>query len=317
MNTSAHPGSQWLRRSGAVAVVGVVTLLLVMALASAARATESTALADQSQVVLSGRVDVPAGGTSDDVVVMHGAATVDGVVDGSVVVFDGPVTVNGEVTEDLVAFNGAVVVGEQARVGGDVVSPRSPQLAEGASIGGAVLRVRADWGLDSLAVTRFASWIAVSVSTLALGLLLVLFAPRAAEAAEAAVRTQPGAALAWGLAVAVGLPVIAVIAILTVVGIPFGVGLLLAFALLYSVGYVTVAWLIGRAVPLRFGSQIAAFLVGWLIVRALALVPFLDGLLWFPCAALGLGVLCAAAWSARRPAAVTDASAAPAAGAPA
>lgn len=289
------------RHVRSVAIVIAGAFLLIVSLASAAFAAESPDSTGGSRVVLSGQIDVAAGETAQDVVVLHGAATVDGTVDGAVVVFDGPVTINGEVTRDVVAFNGAVVIGDGASISGDVVSPRTPQVAEGASIGGAVHRVRADWGLGSVTGSWFWSWLAVSASTLALGLLLVLFAPRAADAALTTAQTQPGRALVGGLVVAIGLPVIAVLAILTVVGIPFGVGLLLAFALLYAVGYVTVAWLVGRVIRPRQASQLVVFMVGWMIVRALALVPFLEGLLWFPGAALGLGVLGVAAWNARRP----------------
>lgn len=314
MDAIVHRRRPWSPGAAVATAVVVVAFLLLAVFAAPASAAEAAGAAEDSQVVLSGHVDVASGETSDDIVVLHGAVIVDGVVDGSVVVFDGPVTVNGEVTDDLVAFNGAVAVSAEGRVGGDVVSPRGPSIASGASIGGEVLRTRADWGLNSIAITRFASWIAVSASTLVLGVLLGLFAPRAADAAMTVARTQPGRAAAWGLAVAIGLPLLAVLAIITVIGIPFGIGLLLALALLYSVGYVTLAWLVGRVVRPHPASQVWAFVLGWLIVRALALVPFLEGALWFPGAALGLGVLCAAAWTTGRPSSVQIA---PVAGTPA
>lgn len=286
-------------RWGAGAIIAFLfALLLLLPLSGVASAAEAGA-GEQSQVVLSGEVVVPAGETVDDVVIMHGAATVDGVVRGSLVVFDGPVTVAGEVSGDVVALNGAVTVAQGARVGGDLVAPRTPQIAEGATIAGDVQRVTADWRLEGALVGQVLSWVAVSVSTLALGVLLVIFAPRAADAAVRTVRTQLGTAVGWAAAVAIGMPVVAVIAILTVVGIPFGVGLLLAFALLYSVGYVTAAWLTGRLIRPQLDSRLAAFLIGWVLFRVAALVPVVDGLLWFPGAALGLGVLCAAAWHAR------------------
>jgi hypothetical protein len=142
------------------------------------------------------------------------------------------------------------------------VSPRTPQIAEGATVAGDVQRVTTDWRLDDVVLSRFVSWLAVSVSTLVLGLLLVIFAPRAADAAVRIVRTRPDTAIAWGAAIAIGMPVLAVIAILTIVGISFGVGLLLAFALLYSIGYVTAAGLAGRLIRPRLASQVAAFLIG-------------------------------------------------------
>jgi hypothetical protein len=111
------------------------------------------------------------------------------------------------------------------------------------------------------------------------------------------------------------MPLAAVLAIATVVGIPFGVGLLLAFALLYSVGYVGLAWLAGRIIRPGPGAELSAFAVGWVILRLAALLPVLEGLLWFPGAAIGLGVLGAAAWNASHPSAAPAPPSLPAAGA--
>lgn len=282
-----------------VIVVLVAALLLLLVPGAVANAAEGRSSADERRFLLSGRVDVSADETVRDVVVLRGAVTVDGVVDGSVVVFDGPVAVRGVVTRDVIALNGAVVVADGARIGHDLVTPRSPRVADGATVDGAVRRVRSDWGLRSVAVSWFWSWLAVSVSTLALGALLTLLAPRAADAALATARTQPTHVLVGTIVAAVGLPVAAVLAIVTIVGIPFGVGLLLALALLYAVGYVTLAWLAGRIVRPGPAGTLQAFAIGWVILRVLAVVPFLEGLLWFPGAAVGLGALGAAAWSAR------------------
>jgi hypothetical protein len=297
MNTITHRHGEAIRWGAGAITAFLLALLLLLPLGGVANAAQAVT-GEESQVVLSGQIVVPAGQTVDDVVVMHGAATVDGAVRGDLVVFDGPVTVAGEVAGDVVALNGTVTVEQRARIGGDLVAPRAPQIAEGATIAGDVQRVTYDWRISD-ALTGFMSWLAVSVSTLVLGLLLVFFAPRAADAAVRTARTQPGAALGWAAAVAIGMPVIAVIAILTVVGIPFGVGLLLAFALLYSIGYVAAAWLAGRLIRPQLQSRQAAFLIGWALFRIAAVVPIVDGLLWFPGAALGLGVLCAAAWQAR------------------
>lgn len=297
MNTITHRHGEAARWGAAAFIALLFALLLLFPLSGVANAAQAAG-GEESQVVLSGEVVVPAGETVDDVVIMHGAAIIDGAVRGDLVVLDGPITVAGEVAGDVVALNGTVNVAQRARIGGDLVAPRAPQIAEGATIAGDVQRVTYDWRIND-ALAGFMSWIAVSVSTLALGLLLVIFAPRAADAAARTARTQPGAALGWGAAVAIGMPVVAVIAILTVVGIPFGVGLLLAFALLYSVGYVTAAWLAGRMIRPQLQSRLAAFMIGWVLFRIAALVPVVDGLLWFPGAAVGLGVLCAAAWHAR------------------
>ena len=55
-------------------------------------------------------------------------------------------------------------------------------------------------------------------------------------------------------------------------------------------------------------AWILAFLVGWGILRVLALIPILGGLVWFAAVVFGLGALLVAIWRAR-----TTSRAAPAA----
>lgn len=316
MRTVGYVGSA-AHTTRAVVVLLVAALALLLLPGAVANAAEGQGVTGGRRFVLSGRVDVSADETVGDVVVLHGAVAVDGVVDGSVVVLDGPVAIRGEVTRDVIALNGAVAVADGARIGHDLVTPRSPRVADGATIDGAVRRMRSDWGLRSVTVPWFWSWLAVSVSTLALGALLTLLAPRAADAALATARTRPTHVLVGTIVAAVGLPLAAVLAIVTIVGIPFGVGLLLALALLYAVGYVTLAWLAGRVVRPGPAGTLQAFAIGWVILRVLAVVPFLEGLLWFPGAAVGLGALGAAAWSARGASPAITPPTVPTAGAPA
>lgn len=84
------------------------------------------------------------------------------------------------------------------------------------------------------------------VSTLVLGLVLLLLAPRLDSASVRALRDRPGATIGFGLLVAVLLPIIAVLLFVTIVGIPLGLFLLLALALVYSIGYVVGVLALGR-----------------------------------------------------------------------
>ena len=147
---------------------------------------------------------------------------------------------------------------------------------------------------------RLALWIAFSVSSLALGLLLLWLAPRALEAASWVARTATGPAIGAGLAAFFGLPAAAVLAIATIVGIPLGVALLLALLPLYAIGYATSAWLLGRGIVPPAGAACAAFLAGWGILRLVALIPWVGALAWFGATVFGLGALTIALWRARR-----------------
>jgi hypothetical protein len=167
-------------------------------------------------------------------------------------------------------------------------------------------------------VSMLGWWLAVSVSTLLVGALLVWLAPGALYAAERAVREHLGATIGWGVAIAIGVPLLAILALVTLVGIPFGIALLLAAIPVLLVAYATSTWLVGRRVLRnRSTSPWAALLTGWVILRVLALIPVLGGLVWLVATVVGLGALAVALWQERRPGAPAARPEAPTAGSPA
>src|SRR5829696_9405646 len=221
----------------------VAGLFILLMLGLAAPAWAQSAQAAEAFVVLSGRADVPQGQQVGDLVVFHGSSTVDGTVNGSLTAFDAPVTITGRVNGDVVAFNGRVELRSGANVTGDVVSRDAPVVASGATIGGTTRRVQTNVRWDGFGwAGRLAFWLAVSVSTLVVGLVLVWLVGRGAAWILEAGRTRVGPAIGWGLLVFFGLPIVAIIALVTVVGIPLGLGLLAALGLLYALGYGASAW---------------------------------------------------------------------------
>ena len=153
-------------------------------------------------------------------------------------------------------------------------------------------------------------WLAFTVSSLILGLLLGLLAPSAAAAVDAAAARGIGPVILWGLILLIGLPIVAAIAMVTLVGLPLGIGLLLALGLIYGIGYTAGAWIFGRRVVSR-ASPIVAFLVGWGILRVVALVPVLGWLVSLAAIVVGLGAIAVAGSRARRRDVVTDESGEP------
>jgi hypothetical protein len=295
----------------AIAVLSA-SLVLPLAAASASAATD--------QVVITGGAVVPAGQTVGDVVVLDGPVRIAGRATGDVVSVSGPVRVTGRVDGDLIAVSDRAFLGPTARVGGDLrYGDERPVLASGASVGGDVSNedwadAASGWGWVSV----LGWWLAVSVSTLIVGALLVWLAPGALYAAERAVRERLGASIGWGVALAIGVPLLAVLALVTLVGIPFGVALLLAAIPVLLVAYVTTAWIVGRRVlRSRSTSPWAALLVGWGILRLLALIPVAGGLVGLVATVVGLGALAVALWRARRPGAPAPAPEAPTPGRPA
>jgi hypothetical protein len=294
----------------AVGLLGVLMLVFATPAWAQDGQTGRDGQAPEAFVVLSGPADVPRDRQVGDLVVFHGSSTVAGTVNGSLTAFDAPVTISGRVTGDVVVFNGRVALARGANVAGDVVSQEDPVVAPGATIGGTTERVQTNANWDGFGwVGRLAWWLAVSVSTLLIGLALLWLIGRGSNRILDTARTRIGPSIGWGLLAFFGLPVVGIIALLTLVGIPLGLGLLAALGLIYTLGYSATAWIIGRRI-LRGGRPwILAFLLGWGILRVLALIPILSGLIWFVAVVFGLGALTVTIWRSRS---THEAAAAPA-----
>jgi hypothetical protein len=278
--------------------VGVFSLLL-LGLAAPAWAAQDDQTSD-AFVVLSGPADVPRGAQVGDLVVFHGSSAVDGTVNGSLTAFDAPVTISGRVTGDVIVFRGRVELASGANVTGDVVSQHDTIVASGATIGGTTRRVQTNvnWGGFGWA-SALAWWLAVSISTLLIGLALLWLVGRGATRIEDTGRTRIGPSIGWGLLAFFGLPILAILAVVTIVGIPLGLGLLAALALINTLGYTATAWIIGRRILGTRTGWVVAFLLGWGILRVLALIPAVGGLIWFVAVVFGLGALTVTIWRAR------------------
>ena len=271
---------------------GFVLVVFLAVPASAQGSTNDNP--SRNQIVLSGQLIVPQGETVDTALIFHGPATIAGTVTGSVLVFDGRTDISGHVAGDVVVFNGAVTVRSGAQIGGDLVTTDTGQQQRVAT------RFNAgDIGFAS----RIVWWIGYSVSTLVLGLLLLLLAPALDGAIVRAFRQRTGASIGLGVAAFFLLPLVAILFLVVVIAIPLGLFLLLALAFLYTIGYVAGAHAIGRTAMKQPTSRFLAFLIGWLIVRVLGLVPILGGIVWTLVSIFGLGVL----WVASRRSGVEDA----------
>ncbi len=277
--------------------VGLFSLLL---LGVAAPAWAQDGQTSEAFVVLSGPADVPRDQQVGDLVVFHGSSTVDGTVNGSLTAFDAPVTISGRVDGDVVVFNGRVELANGANVTGDVVSQDDPVVASGATIGGTTRRVQTNLNWDGFGwAGALLWWLAVSISTLLIGLALLWLLGRGATSVADTGRTRIGSSIGWGLLAFLGLPILAIIALVTIVGIPLGVGVLAGLALIYTLGYTATAWIIGRRIVRPPTTWILAFLLGWGILRVLALIPIFGGLVWIVAVVFGLGALIVTIWRTR------------------
>jgi cytoskeletal protein CcmA (bactofilin family) len=288
----------------------LVALAAVLAFPGVASAQDGD---DDTLVVITGGATVERGETVDGVYVIDGDVTIDGTVDGDVVVVNGETRVSGEVTGDLTVFAKRAVIESGAHVGGDIrYGDESPEIASGAQVDGDVSKE--DWS-DFPTVGWLgwlALWLALTISSLALGLLLLLLAPRAADAAYLQAREGAWASVAAGLAIFILLPILAVLALVTLVGLPLGIAVLLALLPLGAIAYVTTLWVVGRLLLKPPRGRVVSFLLGWAIFRVVALVPVLGIIVWIAAVVFGLGVLALALWRARTPAAPPPSEAPPA-----
>lgn len=279
----------------------VVIVSLVVAAALPPSVAAQPAQSPSDRVVIKGPLRVERGETVQDVVVVDGPVRISGRVRGDLVVVRGALTIRGRVDGDVLTVADRATLASGARVGGDFayVAER-PRVSRRATIAGELKRGNPERAAAPLgAATAAAFWLAVSVSALVLGLLLLWLAPRAADAVRETGRTRVGASIGLGVALLIGLPIVAVLALVTVVGIPLGAALLLVLLPLYWIGYTTSAWMLGRRLVGPPRNRALAFLAGIVILRLLALIPVLGGLVWLAATVFGLGALFLTAWRAR------------------
>ncbi|MBW3607320.1 MAG: hypothetical protein KY463_03015 [Actinobacteria bacterium] len=273
----------------------LAALLLLCWLVPAANASAEADADDDDRVVLVGSVLVDRTETVDNVIVVNGDVLVRGTVTGNVIVVDGDVVVRGTVEGNVVTVAGLATLGRAGRVEGDIVyADDEPVLTPGAQVTGEVKKFDAG---DAGILGAIGTFIMFTLSMFLLGLLLLLLAPRGADAVARTAKEKPGMSALVGLLAFFLIPIIAIAAFFTVVGIPLGIVLLLLLLPLYAISYVTAAFALGRRI--LKGSRILAFLVGLVILGLLSLIPIAGGLIVFLAIVFGLGLLLVTLFRAR------------------
>jgi len=281
------------------------TLLAVTALTApvAASASAGPGDSDATIVVISGDVTVAPGQTVEGVFVVNGDTKIAGDVDGDVIVLHGDVTVSGRIDGTLFTASGTARLLPSAEVTGDVIyGDEHPQVALDARVHGDV--TKQDWsdlGDIFSGVGIFLLWLAITLSLLAFGVLLLLVSPRAADALYSRSRERLGPTLAIGIVIAIVLPVIAFIAAITLLGIPLALGIVAALLPLGAVAYVASAYALGRRMVEAPRHRMLSLLAGLGALRLAALVPVFGALVGIAAVIFGLGLIGAAIGAAREP----------------
>jgi cytoskeletal protein CcmA (bactofilin family) len=288
------------RRVSLVAAVFAISALAVPAAASAA---DTGGHSSDAVVVISGDVTVPRGETVDGVFIAHGDARIAGRVDGDVVVFSGDVVVSGTIDGDLFTASGQARLLRTAEVTGDVdYGSDRAQVALDARVHGDIQKKGwPDLGGLLPVIGGLLVWLAVGISNLLLGALLLLIAPRAADDLDRRSRDRVGPVIAIGIAILIVLPVAAVIAGITVVGLPLALGILLALLPIAAVAYTVSAWVLGRRIVKPPRKRFLSLLVGVAILWALSLIPIVGFLVGLTAVVFGLGLIGSSIGAARTP----------------
>jgi hypothetical protein len=247
------------------------------------------------RIVVVGSVLVDRDQTAGDVIVVDGDVTVRGTVTGSIFVVDGDVAIRGTVEGDVVTIAGQATLGRRGNVQGDLTyADKKPVQTPGSKVGGEVKKF--DVGNAGI-LGAIGAFIAITISMFLLGLVLLLLAPRAADAVARTAKAKSLVSFGVGLLGFFLIPIIAFAALFTVVGIPLGFILLLLVIPLYAISYVTAAFALGRRIIK--GSRILAFLVGLVILGLLTLIPVAGALIGFLAVVYGLGLLLMTLFRAR------------------
>lgn len=215
----------------------------------------------------------------------------------------GRVRVGGTVAGDVEVTADNVTLLPRLVVGGDVhyTSERRATIDDSVAVEGAVIRREALPPNVRVRGVRLLVTIIAGVAVLGLGIGLLWAAPERSLAAARALRRRPLAALAWGVGVA-SVPVAIVIVVIGIVAVtslsssgplvlvmlPLAVALAAAVLLGLFTAPVPVGLAIGGGLRTAWSSY-ARFVLGFAVLLAFWLLPWVGGLLTWVFALAGLG----------------------------
>lgn len=280
-------------------LTALAAIALCLGLAGVVLAAEPMTHTGRVVISVQGDVTIPAGQHADVVVVVQGAADIQGEVN-SLVVVNGTANLVGARLESVVAVtssvevaDGTVITGELQRLDSTVHQTGDADIQGGITdLSGVFFEAAA-----VLAPALFLLWLGFGLSTMAAAVLLAALAARQVRDAGRLISTDPLTTGLIGFLSVIAIPVAAILLMVTVIGIPLGFGVLFAvMPLLAYAGYLTAAiwtgeWILRRTGPgpERERPYLAAVL-GVVVLGLLGLVPVL-GLIVTVASLLGFGAL--------------------------
>lgn len=208
------------------------------------------------------------------------------------------------VDRDAVAVGGDIHVSPGARigraatsVGGKIIIDPGGQIdGEQTSVAfpglkGALLLVGGLFGLGAAAspLMVIGNVLAQFAMFFALGLMLLLFAPRRIESVAQNLLNAPAKAATTGILGFLALPLLGFLLAITVIGIPLILVEFMTVMVAAVFGYSALALIVGRLIPVKItrGAAVAQLAMGTAIIVVLSEIPIVGTLAW----------LCAGVWA--------------------
>jgi hypothetical protein len=233
-------------------------------------------------VSIRGSVRLGPGASAREVTAVIGSVDLEpgATVEREVVAIGGNVHVSpgAHVGKDAVSIGGDVVIDPGGMVEGEQTAVSIPGL-------GSLLSLVGGAGHEARRISpllRVGRVLAEYVVFFALGLLVLVFAPRRLESVSSALGGAPLKVLVAGLLGTVALPVLGILLVATVIGIPLVAVEVLAILLAGMLGFTALALLIGRGLPLSLdrGAAVIQLAIGTAIVVAVSRIPLVGALAW-------------------------------------
>lgn len=236
--------------------------------------------------------------------VIAGDVQVDGTVRNQVIVMGGAARVNGAVQGGIAVFNGSLELGPMARVSGDIDLYGSTMIRrEGAIVGG---RIDSNRRMTLGPGVALGFWLGTSLVVVVFGLLLAMVVGGGLNRGADVLQQRPGAAVVTGLVVWAGVPLVVALAFATVIGIPLGIATM-AFLMptLGFLGYVVSGTALGRVLWREresSGSErpYRELASGLLVLQLVGMVPVLGFLVMLSAAVVGSGAILYRTWTGMR-----------------
>ncbi|HUA00817.1 MAG TPA: polymer-forming cytoskeletal protein [Candidatus Aquilonibacter sp.] len=225
---------------------------------------------------------------------------IDGQVGGDFLALVADITINGKLGRDASIRGDRLTIGSTGEIDGQTkyVGRRQPEVASGAKLASPIQVTIPRRGPDYTHADYYWHQVLLWGASFLFGLVLLLLAPGLFSDVVHQTK-KAGPALGFGVLFFLATPIAIVIACVTIVGIGLGVSALFLYLIsMYAAQVFFGSWigelLLGFSAGV--GPAVGRLALGLAVVRALLMIPFAGGWIWWLITAWGMGALILAAY---------------------